>query len=72
MEKLKAIIKWIRTEGLLHFLACEDYKKKQEEMWICPNCGYVSYDKQAWEKCPLCEAEQGICQVVIPEELKCW
>lgn len=31
MEKLKAIIKWIRTEGLLHFLACEDYKKKQEE-----------------------------------------
>lgn len=31
MEKLKQTIKWIRTDGLLHFLVCEEYKKKQEE-----------------------------------------
>ena len=48
------------------------YQKKTEEMWICPNCGYISFDKEAWQKCPLCEAEQGVCQVVIPEELRCW
>lgn len=50
----------------------EVYKKAKQVNWICPNCGYVSFDKQAWEICPLCEAEQGVCQVVIPEELRCW
>ena len=48
------------------------YKKKSEQAWICPNCGYVHYDKEAWETCPLCQAKQGVCQVIIPEELKCW
>lgn len=48
------------------------YKKDKKEMWICPNCGYVSFEKDAWEKCPLCEAEQGVCQVIVPEELRCW
>ena len=48
------------------------YKKQNKEMWICPNCGYISYDKQAWETCPLCDAAQGVCQVIIPEELRCW
>ncbi|MBO5022028.1 MAG: rubrerythrin family protein [Clostridia bacterium] len=48
------------------------YKKKNEEAWICPNCGYIEFGKEAWEKCPLCEAEQGVCQVVVPEELRCW
>ena len=50
----------------------ELYKKDIKKMWICPNCGYVSFDEEAWETCPLCEAEQGVCQVQIPEELRCW
>jgi rubrerythrin len=50
----------------------ELYKKDVEKMWICPNCGYISIDEEAWETCPLCQAEQGVCQVVIPEELRCW
>lgn len=48
------------------------YKKANKQMWICPNCGYVSFDKEAWETCPLCEAKQGVCQVIVPEEVKCW
>ena len=48
------------------------YKKQNKEKWICPNCGYISCDKQAWDTCPLCEAEQGVCQVIIPTELRCW
>lgn len=43
------------------------YSKKSEELWYCPACGYVGKGKQAWEKCPLCEAEQGVCEVVLPE-----
>ena len=48
------------------------YKKPTKENWICPNCGYVSNGKEAWDTCPLCQAKQGVCQVVIPEELRCW
>ena len=45
------------------------YKKAKEVAWICPNCGYVSFDNEAWETCPLCDAEQGVCDVVLPEDL---
>lgn len=48
------------------------YKKKNQTMWICPNCGHVEFGKEAWEECPLCKAMQGVAQVVIPDELKCW
>ena len=48
------------------------YKKNKKTMWICPNCGHVYYGEEAWEKCPLCGAEQGVCQVKLPEELICW
>lgn len=50
----------------------ELYKKEEKQMWICPNCGYVSFEEEAWETCPLCEAKQGVCQVQIPDELRCW
>ena len=46
------------------------YKKAKQVAWICPNCGYVSFDKTAWETCPLCEAKQGVCNVILPEELR--
>lgn len=45
------------------------YKKAKAAAWICPNCGYVSFDKQAWETCPLCQAKQGTCEVKLPEDL---
>ena len=45
------------------------YKKAKQVAWICPNCGYVSFDKTAWETCPLCEAKQGVCDLKLPENL---
>ena len=44
------------------------YKKAKAVAWICPSCGYVSFDKSAWETCPLCQAKQGYCMVHLPEE----
>lgn len=43
------------------------YKKETEVIWYCPSCGYYSKGKEAWEKCPLCEAAQGVCNMVLPE-----
>ena len=47
----------------------ELYAKAKEVAWVCPACGYVSFDKRAWEECPLCGAKQGYCEVKLPEEL---
>lgn len=46
------------------------YEKDKEEIWYCPSCGYFEKGKKAWEKCPLCEAKQGVCEVILPEHLK--
>lgn len=35
------------------------FKKSEETIWVCKNCGYVHYGKSAPEKCPLCEHDQG-------------
>ena len=43
------------------------YKKKVSTVWYCPNCGYVGTGKEAWDKCPLCESEQGVCNIVLPD-----
>ena len=45
------------------------YKKDKETKWYCPACGYVGTGKEAWDECPLCKAKQGICEVVLPDEL---
>ena len=45
------------------------YKKAKEVAWICPACGHVSFDKEAWETCPLCQAKQGYCDIQLPEDL---
>ena len=45
------------------------YKKAKEVAWVCPSCGYVSFDKEAWQECPLCQAKQGYCEVVLPADL---
>ncbi|MBQ8792577.1 MAG: hypothetical protein IJZ62_03065 [Clostridia bacterium] len=46
------------------------YKKAKQVAWVCPACGYVSFDKEAWETCPLCQAKQGYAEVQMPEELR--
>lgn len=46
------------------------YKKAKEVAWVCPACGYVSFDKEAWEECPLCGAKQGYCEVDLPKDLR--
>lgn len=46
------------------------YKKAKEVYWVCPSCGYVSFDKEAWETCPLCQAKQGYCEIQLPEDLR--
>ncbi len=45
------------------------YKRGKEVAWVCPSCGYVSFAKEAWETCPLCEAKQGTCELNLPEDL---
>ena len=45
------------------------YKKAKAVAWICPACGYVSFNKTAWETCPLCQAKQGYCDIHLPEDL---
>ncbi|MBP3919960.1 MAG: rubrerythrin family protein [Bacilli bacterium] len=30
------------------------FKKENEKMWICRNCGHVHYGKEAPEVCPIC------------------
>ena len=45
------------------------YKKAKEVAWICPACGYVSFGKEAWETCPLCQAKQGYASLILPDDL---
>ncbi|MBU4259837.1 MAG: rubrerythrin family protein, partial [Proteobacteria bacterium] len=35
------------------------FKKDEEVMWRCRNCGYVHYGKEAPEKCPACDHPQA-------------
>lgn len=35
------------------------YKKNKKVKWKCASCGYEATAPEAWEKCPLCLAEQG-------------
>lgn len=46
------------------------YKKAKEVEWICPACGYVSFDKKAWDECSLCQVKQGYCEVNLPKNLQ--
>ncbi len=55
------------TEIYNQFTSDTIYKRKTNTIWYCPACGHFEISKQAWEKCPLCEAEQGVCNLVMPE-----
>ena len=44
------------------------YKKPQPVKWKCSSCGYEATAKEAWQKCPLCDAEQGAVMLKIDDE----
>lgn len=76
-DDIAELFKQIKTVELRHkevfmelykqFKSGKLYKKSSKTIWYCPSCGYVGEGKEAWDKCPLCEAEQGVCNVVFPE-----
>ena len=35
------------------------YQNKNEEMWICTNCGHVHFGPAAPHVCPVCSKERG-------------
>ncbi|MBP5177731.1 MAG: hypothetical protein ILP02_04020 [Clostridia bacterium] len=41
------------------------YKKDRPVKWKCVACGYESTDGQAYDKCPVCNAEQGQVGLII-------
>lgn len=45
------------------------YKKSKEVSWICPVCGYVNFAKEAWQTCPLCQANQEYCSLILDKNL---
>ena len=45
-ERYRKLLQNIKGESV--------FKKENEVMWICRNCGHVHYGKQAPEVCPIC------------------
>lgn len=41
------------------------YKKPKATKWKCSGCGYEAESKEAWDKCPLCQAEQGFVMLEV-------
>ncbi|MBR1891534.1 MAG: hypothetical protein IJ811_03455 [Clostridia bacterium] len=41
------------------------YKKDKPVKWKCTACGYESFDGAAFDKCPVCQAEQGQVALVL-------
>ena len=41
------------------------YKKPKTTKWKCSGCGYEAESKEAWDKCPLCQAEQGFVMLEV-------
>lgn len=44
------------------------YKKPQAVKWKCGDCGHEQTLKEAWQKCPLCDAAQGAVMIKIEDE----
>ena len=41
------------------------YKKDKTVKWKCSGCGYEAESKEAWDKCPLCDAKQGFVMLQV-------
>ena len=44
------------------------YKKPKNVKWKCASCGYEAESKEAWDKCPLCDAKQGFVMLKVASE----
>ncbi len=53
-----------RYEKLLSDLESGNtFKKSEETWWVCRECGYIHFGKEAPEKCPSCDHPQAYYQV---------
>lgn len=43
------------------------YSKPEAIKWKCSSCGYEETSKEAWTKCPLCQAPQGYVEIQIQD-----
>ena len=43
------------------------FKKEQEVLWVCRECGYVHYGKEPPEKCPSCHHPKSYFQIKCEE-----
>ena len=43
------------------------FKRKEETIWVCRECGYMHIGKEAPEKCPSCDHPQAFYQVKCEE-----
>ncbi|MFA4942135.1 MAG: rubrerythrin family protein, partial [Patescibacteria group bacterium] len=41
------------------------FKKNEDTWWVCRECGYVHFGKEAPEKCPSCDHPQAYYQVKL-------
>lgn len=39
------------------------FKRPDQQVWICSNCGYIHYGPSAPEKCPVCDHPQAYFQL---------
>ena len=43
------------------------FKKEKEVWWVCRECGYVHFSKEAPIKCPSCDHAQAFYQLKCEE-----
>jgi len=48
---------------LSHLESGTTFKRDKEVYWVCRECGYIHYGKEAPEKCPSCDHPQAFYQV---------
>ena len=54
-ERFKQLFKIVQTNKV--------FKKNKKVWWVCRECGYVHFAKQAPKKCPSCDHPQSFYQV---------
>ena len=52
----------------LFFVGCQKdnlnaSNMSKSTMWRCLKCGYEKPGKEAWKTCPLCQYDQGYCEL---------
>ena len=55
-ERFEKLLKEIKAKAV--------FKKKKKAWWVCRECGYVHFGKEAPKVCPSCDHEQSFYQVM--------